>query len=310
MRRVLVVLTLTVTCAAATSIAAAESIDFLPAYVPGEQEISSLMNLQAYLAQYNDDLTKEPDEKQFTSLADLSRKYNMLQTYVFEAFLQNTANRKVTKWYRNYAMALLPASDDVNRTVSLLDRPPAPITDGQSSNYRLSGGKTAEWICLFGMRELSLFGGRLHALIYGNNSWAKIDVNNDPTVVRYNCGGGTNAMLIVFRQYNVSSDEFVASVVNKDFYHKMYENWSLIKMAKAGVLDRAGADLIYLGQGAKLGYLDIKESTAALYLYSDKYKQGYEIDWMMNFSSSNVFYEKPERLWHQLAETELLSWIE
>ncbi len=310
MHRKFLLMIAAVCCLNAAAATVATPIGFITYYEPSEEEISTLFNLQAYLAQYNDDIGRDPDMAQFLRLATLSTKYNILQTYMFEAFIQNTQNKKATQSYREFAAGLVSKTNDVERNIALMDRPPAPNTKGQSPTYRLANGNTAEWIDLFELGELTIYGGRLHSMIFTKNNWSQIGIENDPTVVGFTCGGGTNSFLMMYRRYQLDLDEFIRTKVNNDFHSKKYENWNCSKLKPIGILLRAAADEIYFGQGATIGWMDIKESTIALYYYSKKYAEGYEITWMMNFSKPNAFYDEPERIWHQLAETLLLSWVD
>jgi hypothetical protein len=128
----------------ALSFACASPVDMIDVYIPSDSEVSTFLNLQEYLKQYNEDTGKLADQSQFGSLVDLSQKYAILQTYLFEAFVQTTPNRSATTFYREYAENHWPHSQSVAVTASLMDRPTAPKPGpGQTPTYALPNGKSA-----------------------------------------------------------------------------------------------------------------------------------------------------------------------
>jgi hypothetical protein len=289
----------------------AAPIAVLPIYVPAEVEVERMMNLHAYLKQFSDDLSRPVEEPKLNAIIDMSQQYNILQTYALEAFVQSTPNSGVTGYYRRYAGSRWPDSPAVKATIALADTPRKnAAAGGQSPTMTLPNGKTAESIELFTLKEASFFDNRLHAMIFSQNPWSQYTVGGDADSVLFTCGGGTNAFSMLFKRLAMPMSQFIDSEANGDYFRKRYENWSVARIQPTEVLLRAGADAIYLGQGATVGSDGIKEGGSALFFYSKRYGEGFEIYWSMNFAPGNVFYEIPERSWHYLAETMQLSWVE
>jgi len=154
-----------------------------------------------------------------------------------------------------------------------------------------------------------LFDKRLHSQIF-DNDYHILGMKDDPTFLTYMCGGGTNAFSASYRIHSLDRGKFINQVEKKDFYDKRYSNWVQYDLPVSGVLKLANADQIAIGFGSRLDEFGDKEGEAVLFLYSDKYQQGYEITWMMNFSKGNVFFDNPERIWTYMSEVLLFTWID
>jgi len=272
---------------AGVALFAEASIDIQGFYLPPQGEVNAFFNLSQYLAKVDNDPSQSPDQR-FGQLLDIASSHDILQSYLVEAFLRSTKNQKFVDYSIDYLTRANIQNAPLLQSVTFSQG----TKDAEHGRLTLPSGKSAESIDLFHNSEIKLFDGRLHCTVFSNNQWnvASIDDKKNPQrkMLAYNCGGGTNAFLMIFQEHKMSQAEFESSVIAKPFDREKYPNWRVEKLPIEGFLSHSNADIINFGVGAKVGPFDIKEGTSTLFLYSAKYGEGFEITWMMNFSVINA----------------------
>ncbi|MBN1533463.1 MAG: hypothetical protein JXA20_12415 [Spirochaetes bacterium] len=275
-------------------------------YSPDQRAVDDYFNLYEFLSQWEGNRRTVPDER----LAQYYRGYrrsNTLQGLLFESFLRQTRNPQV----RKQVLRLIERSrldDEFSKSLVRLysSRESKTVREGKeriTSSYQ--NRYFDEGINLFSHGESRLFGGRLGLLLF-DNPWSGIQYTKkggaDPDDLSLIVGGETNALVAMFMRFrNVSFEEFKRTRMERRHNYNAYGNWRVRPLEKRGILERCGADRVFLGVGTGPDTVQgIERGTFTLYLYSDGRREGYEVSYLMNFSPRNNNYAMRYRIWSTL----------
>lgn len=277
-------------------------------YLPVQDEVNAFFNLIPYLSQYNDDQLMLVDKEQFSQFFDIGLKYKVIQTYYLLDFIRNTKNQFVIDCFIEYCNLQNEIPIDYEQTLTILKQ-------RENENSVLKNGKTIENVKYSDFVEIGLFENTLKTLL-PDNEWQTISVNNkntnavDKNYIAFLCGGGTNSFLASYRYYNETESDFVKRVEQNRFDESKFSRVALMKLPVEDFLVLNNASKIYLWLGTSKDEFNIKNGQLVLYMYSEKYKRGYEITWLVNFSNKNVYYENPETIYSLISEIILFTWID
>ena len=107
--------------------------------------------------------------------------------------------------------------------------------------------------------------------------WISID-DKQPNVSNISLiyGGGTNSIALYLKEIkNISFNDFKAQEIDGAFYKRKYSDYKVFELPKDGVLNRAGADYIFMGVGndVDLVFPNIVNFSSVMYLYSVEKKR-------------------------------------
>jgi hypothetical protein len=196
---------------------------------------------------------------------------------------------------------------------------------GQEEKYKTDGKEYIKIICsdglideninLFKMEEITTLNDKIGLMIF-DNEWSEIGINDhkdtNVKIISYVYGGGTNSVSISIKQYEKTNfEEFSTNEISGDYYKGKYVNYTVNEIDKTGILARAGADRIYLGigSGEDIGFPDIINGSAILFMYSESKQTGYQIEYSMNISPKNNNYQIQNLLFNHILFQCLLSYI-
>ena len=128
-------------------------------------------------------------------------------------------------------------------------------------------------------------------------------------------GGGTNSFSIHIKELeNVDSDKnSIKKAINNEYYETKYpDTWEIYNLDLEGCLSKSGVDmyLIAYGVGPELAVPEIDCCTFAAFLYREKEKKLYSVEYTMNYSKINSNYEIRDRLYNLMGFYTQLSWCD
>lgn len=279
-------------------------------YIPETDEMSSFISNWKYL-QKCDSGEVVPDEQQIASFFSVIGRNDTISLQM-EMFLLNVKNKDVQKKAENYikknnldtpfAQALLRKYNSVEKTYD------------NSGHEEIQYSYNDEWfdenITLYDFNEIHPFEDEFGLLLF-NNNWGVLRLKNIETDEPVNedhfymiHGGGTNCMTISFTEYkNVETEDDFAQIIN-DFIKSKKEGeqkdeWNFYQLNKTGVLENCGVDeyIIYSRIGSEPLVPAISAGDFGAYLYSEKYKKVYKVEYHVNFSVINISYEIRQRIY-------------
>lgn len=254
----------------------------------------------------------EYSDKQFELLYEDQIGQEYFTAMLFENFFMNTKNPKIQKQLkkyikknklgdRTYEKALLKKLDSKPQT---WEQSTSTETN-QFIQYVYNDSEYDENINFFDFDEVRPFDDEFGLILF-NNDWAVLTVRNietdelvDDRKILLMFGGGTNCITITLQEYlNVESVDAVTELANIASFEKKYEdNWKFLELPKEGILERCGADNIFVGIG--IGDESMDGDVLSL-LYRKDLQKAYKVSFYMNYSESNINYENRARLYNYL----------
>ena len=278
-------------------------------YIPETDEMSSFISNWKYL-QKCDSGEVVPDEQQIASFFSVIGRNDTISLQM-EMFLLNVKNKDVQKKAENYikknnldtpfAQALLRKYNSVEKTYD------------NSGHEEIQYSYNDEWfdenITLYDFNEIHPFEDEFGLLLF-NNNWGVLRLKNDDGTAGDEDhfylihGGGTNSVSVSFREYrNIETEDDFAQIIN-DFIKSKKEGeqkdeWNFYQLNKTGVLENCGVDeyIIYSRIGSEPLVPAISAGDFGAYLYSEKYKKVYKVEYHVNFSVINISYEIRQRIY-------------
>ena len=278
-------------------------------YIPETDEMSSFISNWKYL-QKCDSGEVVPDEQQIASFFSVIGRNDTISLQM-EMFLLNVKNKDVQKKAESYikknnldtpfAQALLKKYNSVEKTYD------------NSGHEEIQYSYNDEWfdenITLYDFNEIHPFEDEFGLLLF-NNNWGVLRLKNDDGTAGDEDhfylihGGGTNSMSVSFREYrNIETEDDFAQIIN-DFIKSKKEGeqkdeWNFYQLNKTGVLENCGVDeyIIYSRIGSEPLVPAISAGDFGAYLYSEKYKKVYKVEYHVNFSVINISYEIRQRIY-------------
>ena len=278
-------------------------------YIPETDEMSSFISNWKYL-QKCDSGEVVPDEQQIASFFSVIGRNDTISLQM-EMFLLNVKNKDVQKKAENYikknnldtpfAQALLRKYNSVEKTYD------------NSGHEEIQYSYNDEWfdenITLYDFNEIHPFEDEFGLLLF-NNNWGVLRLKNDDGTAGDEDhfylihGGGTNSVSVSFREYrNIETEDDFAQIIN-DFIKSKKEGeqkdeWNFYQLNKTGVLENCGVDeyIIYSRIGSEPLVPAISAGDFGAYLYSEKYKKVYKVEYHVNFSVINISYGIRQRIY-------------
>ena len=278
-------------------------------YIPETDEMSSFISNWKYL-QKCDSGEVVPDEQQIASFFSVIGRNDTISLQM-EMFLLNVKNKDVQKKAESYikknnldtpfAQALLKKYNSVEKTYD------------NSGHEEIQYSYNDEWfdenITLYDFNEIHPFEDEFGLLLF-NNNWGVLRLKNDDGTAGDEDhfylihGGGTNSMSVSFREYRtIETEDDFAQIIN-DFIKSKKEGeqkdeWNFYQLNKTGVLENCGVDeyIIYSRIGSEPLVPAISAGDFGAYLYSEKYKKVYKVEYHVNFSVINISYEIRQRIY-------------
>jgi len=288
-------------------------------YIPSDGEIQYYMNLYERLKAIE---IEKMDYKQLSDMYEAfenkdGKYFNTYQKLLIESYLFYTKNSKV----RNYMTTYLGSKNSTDQLANTLVR----LYKSQENKYKSDGKEYTRFLCsndlideninLFSMKEITTMNDKIGLMLFDNN-WSEVTINDkkDPNIsfMSYIYGGGTSSISISIKQYEkISFEAFNKNTIMGDFYKVKYDNYVINELDKSGILARAGADRIYLGVGSgkDIGFPEIINASAVLFMYSETKQTGYQIEYFMNISPKNNNYKIQELIFNHMLFQCLLSFI-
>jgi hypothetical protein len=288
-------------------------------YIPSDGEIQYYMNLYERLKAI------EIGKMEYKQLRDMyeafenteGKYFYTYQKLLLESYLLCTKNPEV----RNYMIPYLGTRNSTDRLAETLIN----LYKGKEEKYKNDGKEYTRFLCanelideninLFKMQEITTMNDKIGLMLF-DNDWSEITLNDDKNpnmkFISYIYGGGTNTISISIKQYEkIDFETFNKNVITSDFYKVKYGNYVVRELDKAGILARAGADKILLGVGSgkDIGFPDIINASAVLFMYSETIKAGYQIEYFMNISPKNNNYNIQDLIFNHMLFQCLLAFI-
>ena len=291
---------------AAINIAAEESSDLF-LYIPQEEEMSEYLSIFAYLRAW-DRGERDVDDKRLAIIFTDYIGDNTLQSLLCESFFRYTKNKNIQSAVLNYFDANNINTDFANTLKKLYAAVPIyKMSDGKEEiRYSYNDSEYDENINLFLFTELKFFNGELGLLLF-NNDWSQFLFNNgtndqdESFFLMY--GGGTNAMTMHFKKnLNVEEEDIETTISTKYNTEKYKDKWRITELPLVGILQRAGADKIFIahGLGPEPTVKTIETATLNVYLYKENTKTLYEVSYFSNFSPININFSQRNRIFNFL----------
>jgi hypothetical protein len=291
--------------AASIDIAAQETSDFF-LYIPDEETMNDYLNMYSYLRAWDKDEINVDDQRVSAFFTHYVGN-NTLQSLLFESFLRYTKNKNIQSTILNYINKNNINTNFTNSLKKLFDAVPInKISDERDMiQYNYNNSEYDENINLFLFNEVKVFDNELGLLLF-NNDWREISFNNENNrheegfFLIY--GGGTNSMTIHFRKYINIEEENIETKFNLEHYNGKYKNkWKIDELPLEGILNRAGADRIFIAHGTGPDIVEtIESATFNVYLYNKNNKTLYEVSYFMNISPININFIERNRIFNFL----------
>jgi len=288
-------------------------------YIPSDGEIQYYMNLYERLKSID---KGEQDIQQLGEMYSTfenrtGKYYQTYQRLLFESYLLATKSQNVEKFITDYFKSR-GITDGLSAVLMRLYSSKAEkyqMNKEEYTKYNYQNALFDENINLFNMDEITLFNNQLGLMLF-DNKWTQLKIEDSTgkrgDAVTFVFGGGTNAISITIKQLNnIDFKVFESSELKGKFYYTKYSNFKISELERIRILNRAGADRIYLGIGRDKDstFKEIENYSVVLYLYSSQKKIGYVIDYSMNISPMNNNYSIRDSLYNHLLFQIYLSFI-
>ena len=285
-------------------------------YIPEQDDLNNYFNLYNYLNDWDNDKIDLEDDHLIKIYENFIYQ-KTLQGLLFEAFLRQTKNKKIQNQILN-TIDKKKYQDEFSQILVRLynsEEKKFMQDNHEQIQYNYKDQYFDENINLFKMNEIMTYNKELGLMLF-ENEWAQIsykDKENNKTDDSFFLlyGGGTNSMTINFNRYdNITFRKFYNEKVKDKFHSKKYKDWKIEEIPIKGVLERAGADKIYIGIGIGPDIIpEIDTGTFSIFLYNNKSKKGYSIVYFMNFSKINNNYKMRYRILNHLLMQLTLTFI-
>lgn len=289
-----------------------ESIAF---YIPDDEEMNNYLGMAYYLNGV-DDGTNVLDQATFFNLCDRYISGTSIQSMLFEMYLRQTPK----EYIRNYLLKYINDKKLNTQFSEMIMKlySAEQILDNKSDNKLIrstfENKEYDEGINLFHLTEITVFGGELGVLSF-DIDWTSLTFSDDSgkkdndSLVLLN-GGGTNSITLSFRKTSNITKDQLKNLVYLNEKKEKYKKWEVIEVPKEGIVERSGADQYYIGLGIGPDvFEDITSGNFTAYLYNEKEKILYEIDYYMNFSKINISYNYKIRIYNYLLYLCLFAYI-
>ena len=277
-------------------------------YIPDSESMNDYLRMHSYLKAW-DSNEIDIDDRSLSALFNNHIGHDTLQSLLFESFLRYTKNVNIQNRILTYIENNSINTNFTNSLKKLYAATPVIVGARDWQNviqYNYNDLEFDENINLFLFNEVGVFNREMGLLLFDNN-WGMIsfDNENNPDMSSFTLlyGGGTNSFSAAFRRTQNINEEDIESKFNLIYYNERYkDNWIVTKLPIEGILNRAGADIIFVAHG--LGpdmYIDLIETaTFVIYLYNRERKTLYELNYFMNFSPINIHFIERNRIFNYL----------
>lgn len=293
-------------------------------YIPTHDEVSMHLNTMNYLCQIESGEETVSDDE-LKEILTYWVGNNDMTSMLIEAFLLNSENKILLNRMFNIIASSTNEQDGMTPFQVALSRrvfaDPVTTTDSdgrESTRYVFMNSSYDENINLAYFNEYKPFDDEFGICIPWNN-YGIYTINNESGKVEnekwFIYGGDTNSFVIHVKEVeNVEPDkESMSKAMNFDYYkNKFPDTWVVYDLDKTNCLSNSGVDkyLFGYGVGPETSIPEIDCCTFVAFLYREKEKKLYVVDYSMNFSVINSNYEVRDRLYNLMGFYTVLAWCD
>lgn len=292
-------------------------------YTPSHEEVGMHINTLHYLTEIEQDPTSISDDELKEILFQWVGNDDMT-SMLTEAFLLNCENKILLNRMFNLIVSSLdenqkmtPFQIALSRRVFATEETTTDSDGREITRYNFMNNTYDENINLASFTEFKPFDDEFGICIPMNNySILSPNVKTEGTDDKwFMAGGPTNSFTVHVKETeNVNSDrDSMLKAMNNDYFETRFpDTWVIYDLEKEGCLSNSGVDkyLIAYGVGPDITIPEIDCCTFITYLYREKEKKLYSVEYTMNFSVINSNYDVRDRLYNFMGFYTLLSWCD
>lgn len=251
------------------------------------------------------ELTEENLEIMFDSYYQAVHMHSLL----FESFLLNTQNKVIQDQILTY-LTENKIDDEFAKSLERKYNSEKTVNSmfgKEMIQYNYGDTYFDENINLFNAGESYTFEDKGLGLLLFENDWQQIpmnDPNNESNGHGFLLihGGNSNSLVITLKEFpDTEYEDFFNQEINSEFNKQKFANWTTEMIIPEGILERAGADFIFIGVGTGPSEIaGIEDAMFTLYLFNLAKNKGYTVTYFMNMAESNNNYPIRHRIWNRL----------